>query len=52
MDKEIKNLYPMIKLLNKESTDALIKFLEPYINGEQDNKSKKKIYKKGVRIEK
>jgi len=49
MDKEIKNLYPILKLLNEKSTNVLIKFLEPYIKNErriEDNKYKKKIYTK------
>ena len=47
MDKEIKNLYPMIKLLNKESTDALIKFLEPYIKNKGNVRTKPGFDRKG-----
>ena len=43
MDKEIKNLYPIMKLLSEDSIKALHKFLEPYIKREiKDNKYKKR----------
>ena len=47
MDKEIKNLYPMIKLLNEKSTNALNKFLELYIKNKGNVRTKPGFDRKG-----
>jgi len=48
MEKQIKNTYPILKLLSEDSVKTLNRFLDPYINkrGVNNNKNKKKIYTK------
>jgi len=46
MDKEIKNLYPILKLLNEDSVKALHRFLEPYIKNKGNVRTKPRFDRK------